>query len=338
MNNHYVSFRRNHLAIFMSLSIFFGSFPTAICAQRVHAAVSLVVLTQYKAVLSIGQEFYLGAVPTNGKKAVFKSSNSKIASVSTYGRVTAKQPGNCRITVKAGNAESSCRVTVKKTVITLSDKKLSMENGKTIHLHAVTSNGSIPTYSSNKKSVAVVDSSGNITACKPGTAVISVSADKTTVNCKITVKKPTIVLNHIYRNLFRCQQVQLKADVSSGIRPVWKSSRSKVATVNDNGLVCALRHGTAIISAKADGVTKTCEIEVSSPVIKLSATSLTMKVGQTKTLNYKVSSGNAPLIRSSKPNIVKTDQLGNLTARSKGTAIITFTEDGTRETCSVKVK
>lgn len=338
MNNHYLSSRRNHLAIFMSLSLFFGSFPTAISAQKAHAAVSLIVLTQYKAALSIGQEFYLGAVTTNGKKPVFKSSNSKIASVSTYGRVTAKQPGSCRITVKAGNAESSCRITVKKTVITLSDKKITLENGNTVHLNAVTSNGSLPSYSSNKKSVAVVDSNGNITACKPGTAVISVSADKTIVNCKITVKKPTIVLNHIYRNLFRCQQVQLKADVSSGIRPVWKSSRSKVATVNDNGLVCAQKHGTAIISAKADGVTKTCEIEVSSPVIKLSATSVTLKVGQTKTLDYKVSSGNAPLIKSSKPNVVKADQLGNLTARSKGTAVITFTEDGARETCSVKVK
>lgn len=34
----------------------------------------------------------------------------------------------------------------------------------------------------------------------------------------------------------------------------------------------------------------------------------------------------------------KVDQLGNLTARSVGTAVISFTEDGTRETCTVKVR
>ena len=177
-----------------------------------------------------------------------------------------------------------------------------------------------------------------ITACKPGSAIISITAGKTTATCRVTVKKPSITLNHIYRKLFRCQQVQLTADVCSGITPTWKSNRSSVATVSDTGLVCAQKHGTALITAKADGVTKTCEIEVEAPTIRLSASSLTMKVGKTRTLGYKISSGNAPLIKSSKPNVVQVDQLGNLTARSVGTAVISFTEDGTRETCTVKVR
>ena len=62
-----------------------------------------------------------------------------------------------------------------------------------------------------------------------------------------------------------------------------------------------------------------------------------MKAGETRTLDYMVSSGNAPLIKSNKPNIVQVDQLGNLTARSAGTAVISFTEDGTKETCTIRV-
>lgn len=221
--------------------------------------------------------------------------------------------------------------------ITLNTKRISMENGNSFALQASVSNGMLPVYRSNKKSVAVVDSNGIVTASKPGTAVISVKAGKTTVNCRVTVKKPVIKLNHIYAKLFRCQQIQLTANVSSGIQPSWKSSRSRVATVNDNGLVCAQKHGTTIITAKADGVTKTCEIEVASPTIHISSTSLTMKAGETRTLDYMVSSGNAPLIKSNKPNIVQVDQLGNLTARSAGTAVISFTEDGTKETCTIRV-
>ena len=234
-------------------------------------------------------------------------------------------------------AARSTGKTVSRPKITLNTRKISMENGEIFSLRASVSNGTCPVYRSNKKGVAVVDSNGVITACKPGTAIISVKAAKTTVTCRVTVKKPVIKLNHIYAKLFRCQQIQLTAEVSSGIQPSWKSSRPRIATVNDNGLVCAQKHGTTIITAKADGVSKTCEIEVESPTIRISSTSLTMKAGETRTLDYMVSSGNAPLIKSNKPNIIQVDQLGNLTARSAGTAVISFTEDGTKETCTVRV-
>lgn len=242
--------------------------------------------------------------------------------------------------ISAVSCRAAVRPAAKSTVrprITLNAKRISLENGEVFTLRASTSDGTVPVYRSNKKSVAVVDSNGIITACKPGTAMISVKSGKTTATCRVTVKKPVIRLNHIYAKLFRCQQIQLTADVSSGIQPAWKSSRPRIATVNDNGLVCAQKHGTTIITAKADGVSKTCEIEVESPLIRISSTSLTMKVGETCTLDYMVSSGNAPLIRSNKPNVVQVDQLGNLTARSAGTAVISFTEDGTKETCTVRV-
>jgi uncharacterized protein YjdB len=62
-----------------------------------------------------------------------------------------------------------------------------------------------------------------------------------------------------------------------------------------------------------------------------------MKVGKTKKITYTVSSGNTPVIKSSKPSVVKVDSSGNLTAKSAGASVISFTEDGTRETCKVKV-
>lgn len=331
----YHLFKRKFLAFFMSL-LFISSLCRSITVSAAGTS-TFIVLSQYSTTLHIGQEFYLVALVSTAKQPSFQSSNSRIASVSTYGRVTAKQAGSCRITAKSGNGEASCRVTVKKTEITLNSRKVSLENGQTFPLRAATSNGSTPSFSSNKKSVAVVDSSGLITACKPGTAVITVKADNTTVTCRVTVKKPGISLSHTQANLFRCQQLQLKAVVSSGITPVWKSSKSSVATVSDTGLVVAQKHGTAIITAKADGVSKTCAVKVLSPTIKLSEHSVTMRTGKTKTIGFTVSSGNAPVIKSSKPNVVTVDPSGKLTAKSTGKAIISFTEDGTRETCTVTV-
>lgn len=44
----------------------------------------------------------------------------------------------------------------------------------------------------------------------------------------------------------------------------WKSSDEKIATVSNSGLVAAVAEGTAIISATADGTTKTCVVKVTA--------------------------------------------------------------------------
>ena len=330
-----ISIGRRTFASVLSLLLLIGVLqPVSASAAR---TVPVIILTQYHSSLCVGEEFYLGAVTSNGVIPEFKSSNSSIASVNSYGRVTAKKAGSCRITAKVSSAETSCSVKVRKTEITVNAKNISLENGQTFQLQASASGSIVPTFSCNKTSVAVVDSNGLVTACKPGEAVITIKAGQTRVNCRIKVKKPVVKLSHLYINLFRCQQVQLSAQVSSGKTPVWKSNRTRVATVNENGLVVAQKHGTALISAKVDGVTKICEVEVMSPEIKLETESMTMSVGERKRLDYTVSSGNAPVIKSSKPHVVKVDKLGNLTAKSPGTAVITFSEDGTKETCLVRV-
>ena len=44
----------------------------------------------------------------------------------------------------------------------------------------------------------------------------------------------------------------------------WKSSDEKIATVSNSGLVTAVAEGTAIISATANGTTKTCVVKVTA--------------------------------------------------------------------------
>ena len=138
--------------------------------------------------------------------------------------------------------------------------------------------------------------------------------------------------------MYRGQSAKITAEVSSKINPVWKSNRTSVANVDENGYVTALKHGTALITATVDGIKKICEVTVKPPVIKLSKTSVTLKPGDEITLVANVSSGNTPKWISKKTSIASVSQKGIIRAKKAGTAIITVSEDGAKAICTVTVK
>lgn len=338
---HHSSFRRIALthklaAILISLAFIASTLYTQ--PPEIQASsYSLIILTNYNKTLKIGQSFFLAAISTSGKRITWKSSNSRVAAVNTYGRVTAKKAGTCKITAKTSGAEASCHITVQKTTVTLSASTVTMENGAVFRLAGTTSNRSAITWKSSRPSVAAINDNGTIEAQKVGETVITASADGTKKTCRVTVKKPKVTLSHTKAELYRTQSCQLSARVSSGRSVVWKSRKSSVATVDEKGMVTAKKHGTAVITATIDGVTKECEITVKPPVIQLSRTKATLKKGKSLTINAKVSSGISPTWSSSKRSVATVDQKGRITALKKGTCYIYATEDGTKEGCYLKI-
>lgn len=119
---------------------------------------------------------------------VWTSSNIKVVQVSTSGKITAKGAGTAFVTVTLGNKSASCKVTVKKPVLTLKKKAITLKKGSsyTISCSAVPA-GKITFQSSNKKYVTVT-SKGKITAIKKGTATVSVKCNGITQKIKVTVK------------------------------------------------------------------------------------------------------------------------------------------------------
>ena len=69
-------------------------------------------LNKKKVTLYVGKSVRLKVKGTK-KKAKWKSSNKKVASVSSKGKVSAKKKGTARITAKIGKKKLVCRVTVK---------------------------------------------------------------------------------------------------------------------------------------------------------------------------------------------------------------------------------
>lgn len=148
--------------------------------------------------LTTGKKYTLKPVvtPSNSQeKVTYKSSNTKIATVSSTGVITAKKVGKVTITVQSGKQKATVTLTVKKAPALKAIKnvptKKTITKGKTYTLKPqLYPSGAIAkiTYTTSNKSIATVDSKGKITAKKKGTAVITVKAGKFTAKCKVTVK------------------------------------------------------------------------------------------------------------------------------------------------------
>lgn len=306
--------------------------------SRAASGIEAVILSSYSKTMKIGDESYLLAVASNGKKPSFFSSDSKIASVNTYGKITAKKAGTVKITAKVRNGEASCTVKVLKTTVQLSAASISLENGYTAKLEAVSSTGHPATFRSNKKSIATVSENGTITAKKPGTAIITATVDKTAASCIVTVKKPTVTLSKNSISMYRNGRFRLTVKSTSKSIPKWKSNKKSVATVDSNGLVTAMKNGVASITATVDGVAKSCKITVRKPTVKFSESEITMAVGEKKKVSVAVSSGNQPVFSSSNTSIASVDENGVVSANDTGKAYIYAKEDGTKSRMRVTVK
>ena len=127
-------------------------------------------------------------------KVMYSSSNTKVATVSEKGVITAKKAGTTTITVKSGKKSVKTKVTVtqkKVTGISGVPGSKTLKKGKSFTIKAkVTPSGASGklTYRTANKKVATVDAKGKVTANKKGTAVITVTVGKIKKTCKITVK------------------------------------------------------------------------------------------------------------------------------------------------------
>lgn len=163
-----------------------------------------VTLNTTSVALTEGQTTTLAAtVSPSGadQKVTWTTSNSSVASVSSTGKVTAKNPGtaNIIVTTVEGGYTATCTVTVTEKAVTgvkLNKTSMSLDVGNTSTLTATISpsgaNNSV-IWSSSDPSVATVSSTGKVTAVKAGTTTIMVKTANGgyTAACTVTVAAKT---------------------------------------------------------------------------------------------------------------------------------------------------
>lgn len=155
-----------------------------------HKPYKVTITTAVGKVLSVGSTFRLTyklystqLLGTWGKQVTWSSSNTKVASVSSTGRITARSKGYTIITVRTVNGKTaSYRIYVGTPVarIALTASRKTIAVGETLTLKKTI----YPTYATNRMvswassntAVATVDSGGIVTARKIGTATITVKA------------------------------------------------------------------------------------------------------------------------------------------------------------------
>ncbi len=302
------------LILFLVVIFFFTSAPKAEAAT--------IKMSSTAFTLTAGSTRTLSVLGTT-KKVTWSSNNRSIATVTSKGKVTAKAPGTTTIYATVNGKKLSSKV----TVVKISKSSATLVSGSTKTLSVAGTKNKI-TWSSGNKSVATVSSSGKITAKSAGTATIYASVNGVKLSSKITVVK-------ISKSSATLSVGDSKTLSVSGTKNkiTWSSSNKSIATVSSSGKITAKAAGTATIYASVNGVKLSSKITV----VKISKTSVSLTVGDTKTLSV---TGTKDTITwsSSDKSIATVSSSGKITAKAAGTATIYASVNGVKLSSKITVK
>ena len=195
---------------------------------------------------------------TNDSDAIvtFKSSNTKIATVSSKGVVKGVKAGTAVITAKVGNATATCKVTVKASTIKFAKASVTIYKGKTATVKATATPSATVKYTSSNTKVATVSSKGVVKGVKAGTVTITAKAGTLKTTCKVVIKNPAFSLVKSSATIKKGKTTTIRSKAAPAGKVTYTSSNKKVAAVNSKGVVKGIKKGKATITVKCNGITK----------------------------------------------------------------------------------
>ena len=246
------------------------------------AASTSITLNSKKETIAVGKSVQLKVKAVKGLKSkavTWKSSNSKIAKVSSKGKVTGIKPGSTKITATSKSnkkVKATCKITVTKDAvqsIKLDKTACVIVKGKSGKIKVMgvepSTASSKVTWKINKSSIDKVTVKGNtatIKGKKAGKATLTAIAtdgskkkakvDIVIVNKKSDIKKISeIKVSLAEKEIFVGESTKATAIVSPAkvtLKKVfWSSNDEKVAKIDQTGTITPLKAGTVKITASA---------------------------------------------------------------------------------------
>lgn len=354
---------------------------SASCDFSIEVPITDITLDHTDAQITIGETLSIKAIitPANATNQIvsWETSNASVATVeytkdsydSINVTVTGVSHGTATIICKAADGQiRMCTVYVKQPVtgITLDTQDtITIRKGQSIYLNATilpyNADDKTVVWSSSRPEYCTVDQYGMITGIEPTgenyEAVITVTSNDNPeifATCKVKVIQPItgITLNSTYQEMWVGSKYAIIPDIqpadADNKKVTYISSDPEVASVDENGIVTALKGGTTVIEITTEqyGLKATCTILVKEYVtsITLDASEKYLGLGKTDKLTATVEAATATnrnvVWSSSDPNICSVDQQGNITGNNLGNAVITATAadgSGVVATCIVHV-
>ena len=297
-----------------------------------------------------GYKLNYQVLPENAtnKLVTFESSNPDVVTVDGAGYLFAKSKGNATITIKHINNDNKVistsieiNVIVPVTSVSLSKNDLDLDINETYRLdYLVTPSDAViksVSFSSNDTSIATVDENGAIKAISSGNAIITVTIDGISAECRVNV------LNHSSSNIsfidkpeFLYTGQSFKINVLSDNPVTFKSSDNNVAIVNEEGLLTAIRAGKVNITVTdSENNTATISVQIidDSLIINVNGVQDINKGGTFQIVADRLSVENDNysdfIYTSANSSVLSVTQAGVVTGISKGQTTVTVTtKDG----------
>lgn len=256
------------------------SIPAKAATTTTISSITVKNLPSNTLTLKARKTFTLKTNTTSGNLK-FSTSNKKIVTVSSTGKIKAVKKGSANITISL-KSNAKIKKVVKVTVgqpatrVKVNKSALTIKKGRSAVIKATvgpntTSNKKVIWKSSNSK-IAKVSVSGRVTAVRGGRATITaIAADGSGKKaiCRVTVRASVSSISFSKTNgkmyVGRTMQLSpvIKPADATNKKCAWSSSNDKVAMVNSEGKVYAVAAGTAVITAKAtDGTGKKATYKV----------------------------------------------------------------------------
>lgn len=152
------------------------------------------------------------------------------------------------------------------------------------------------------------------------------ATEATTAAPTSNVQKTQLTLKKSKAVIYVKGTVKIKASVKNGKGAIkYKSNKPKIAKVDKNGKVTALKKGKAKITVSNNGVKKTFTVTVKNP--KLKKAKKTLKRGKSFTIKITGKKGTAKF-KSGNKRIATVSKKGKIKALRKGKVTITVTTNG----------